>query len=174
MIRSPADKEKEKLQVQLDNIKKIILSNPYKYSNYVEHNSALVPEKLINRNIFDGSPVFDEEDEDEDNHFTKQMKSHHPTLQATAVQYKQMKAKTKQKSSMIMQYQLSKTQEPPNGHHLPAELKIPGIKDKLSLIHEEHRMFGGSTIPYPAEFSPIKANYDSGNETPKEGQKTNF
>jgi hypothetical protein len=34
MIRSPIDREKEKLQVQLDKIKKIILSNPYKYSNY--------------------------------------------------------------------------------------------------------------------------------------------
>jgi len=26
------------------------MSNPYKFSNYMEHNSALVPEKLINLN----------------------------------------------------------------------------------------------------------------------------
>ncbi len=52
------------MQVQLDKIKKIILSNPYKYSNYMEYNSALVPEKLINRNIVDPSPVFEDEEDD--------------------------------------------------------------------------------------------------------------
>ena len=71
MIRSPIEKEKEKLQGQLDKIKQIILSNPYKYHNYVEHNHSLVPEKLINRNVVDASPVFDDDDDDDggDNDF---------------------------------------------------------------------------------------------------------
>ncbi len=76
---------------------------------------------------------------------------------------------------MIMQYQLYKAQEPQKAHHIPAELKIPGIKDKLSLIHEENRMFGGSTIANQVDYSPIKATIDSGHDTPpKEGKKANF
>jgi hypothetical protein len=39
------------------------LGNPFKYTNYIEHNPALVPEKLINRNIVDPPPIFDEDDE---------------------------------------------------------------------------------------------------------------
>lgn len=62
-IKSPIEREKERMQVQLDKIKKIILSNPYKYSNYMEYNSALVPEKLINRNVVDPSPVFEDEED---------------------------------------------------------------------------------------------------------------
>ena len=62
-IISPIEREKQRMQVQLDKIKKIILSNPYKYSNYMEYNSALVPEKLINRNIVDPTPVFEDEED---------------------------------------------------------------------------------------------------------------
>lgn len=43
-----------------------MLSNPYKLSNYMEHNAALVPEKLINANQVDPSPVFDDDDADYD------------------------------------------------------------------------------------------------------------
>lgn len=42
------------------------MSNPYKFSNYLEHNSALVPEKLINRNVADPNPVFDEDESDDE------------------------------------------------------------------------------------------------------------
>lgn len=49
-MKNTIEKEREKMQQHLEKIKRIILSNPYKYSNYMEHNSALVPEKLINKN----------------------------------------------------------------------------------------------------------------------------
>lgn len=31
----------------------------------MEHNSALVPEKLIHRNVADPTPIFDDDDEEE-------------------------------------------------------------------------------------------------------------
>lgn len=50
----------------MDKIKRIILGNPYKYSNYMEHNTALIPEKLIQRNLVDPTPIFDDDDGDEE------------------------------------------------------------------------------------------------------------
>lgn len=42
------------------------MSNPFKYSNYTEHNSALVPGKLINQNLVIPGPVFDEDSGEDD------------------------------------------------------------------------------------------------------------
>ena len=47
----------------MDKIQGIIFSNQYKSSNYKEHNKSLIPEKLINRNLVDPAPIFDEEEE---------------------------------------------------------------------------------------------------------------
>lgn len=49
------------------------MSNPYKFSNYMEHNSALVPEKLINLNQVDPSPVFDDDYDDDEQNFYNQL-----------------------------------------------------------------------------------------------------
>jgi hypothetical protein len=39
------------------------MGNPFKFSNYTDHNNLLVPEKLINRNLVDPPPIFDDEED---------------------------------------------------------------------------------------------------------------
>ncbi|CDW78499.1 UNKNOWN [Stylonychia lemnae] len=132
------EKQKEQMQQQLDKIKRIIMSNPYKFSNYMEHNSALVPEKLINLNQVDPSPVFDDDYDDDEQNFYNQLAKND---QEQGV--KSNKKRQKFNKDLVKQYQLYKKL-----HHIKAkgdhqETSMPlDFKDKIQLLEEEKAIFG--------------------------------
>eukprot|EP00347_Sterkiella_histriomuscorum_P008873 403343419 len=164
--KTSIEREKEKMQQHLDKIKRIILSNPYKYSNYVEHNSALVPEKLINKNQIDPSPVFEDDDPDydddeqkfynqlaKDENLPNQLQQHHQKLGKKGIE--------KLNRQLVKQYQLYKKLNNIKVHQQTSEMTMPiDFKEKLELIQEEKLMFSDdqNQLQIDGDLSPIQQN----------------
>ncbi len=114
------------------------MSNPYKHGNYVEHNSALVPDKLINRNLVDASPVFEDSDDQSPYQKDNAQNQYFKIGGGGAHKLSKLKMEVNNNKDLIKHYQIYGKQT----KNLSIDQKIPGLKDKLSLLQEEKRMFG--------------------------------